>query len=212
VINVGVGDKVVIGEAEVYRDSSRVYVRDRYRTASYMVSKESTVVLKPTTPSNVPLRVADYLLLRFREPVLVSRDVNFWVKAPYELSLIVDDVVLTYVSPFKVKHTLQGEVVGGVICRYFMTDTYFEYPPKGVEALVKVVVVAKQATLLENITLPLSKVRIYVGNGGVYYNVVKVVSAKDVTTELLDEPPVPNVTEVFPGSSVASGFRKLFAF
>ena len=197
-IEVGVGGKVSVGEAEVSRDSERVYVKDRYQEASYIVSKESRVVLKPTPPLNVPLRITEYLLLQFQEPILINKNknMNFWVKAPYELAVLADDTVLTYLTPFKVKHTLHGEIIGGTICRYFLTSTYFRRPSKGSEALVRISIIARNTALMDGIVLPLSNVKIYVSNGRVFYNVVRVTVNKGVKVELLNEAPVPGATAI----------------
>lgn len=50
-IEVGVGSNVSVGEAAVRRDSERVYVRDRYQEASYIVDKSASVVLRPIPPT-----------------------------------------------------------------------------------------------------------------------------------------------------------------
>jgi len=206
-IEVNVGDKVSIEEAEVSRDSERVYVKDRYQEASYIVSRESKVVLNPTPPLNVPLRITDYLLLQFQEPMLISKNVNFWVKAPYELAVLADDTVLTYLTPFKVKHTLHGEIIGGTICRYFLTSTYFRRPSKGSEALVKISIIARATALMDGIVIPLSNVRIYVSSGKVFYNVVRVTVNKGIKVELLSEAPVPGATAIDTGLSNSGKYR-----
>ena len=206
-IEVRVGDRVSIGEAEVVRNSDRVYVKDRYQKSSYIVSKESEVVLKPIPPLNVPLRITEYLLLQFQEPLLISKNMNFWVKAPYELAVLADDTVLTYLTPFKVKHTLHGEIIGGTICRYFLTSTYFRRPMKGSEALVKVSVIARATMLMDGIVIPLSNVRIYVSDERVFYNVVRVTVNKGIKVELLNEAPVPKATAIDTSLSNVGKFR-----
>ena len=207
-IEVGVGDRVSIGEAEVVRDPDRVYVKDRYQKSSYIVSKESEVVLKPIPPLNVPLRITEYLLLQFEEPILINKNMNFWVRAPYELAVLADDAVLTYLTPFKVKHTLFGEIIGGRICRYFMTSTYFRRPSKGLEALVKISIRAHSTMLIDNIVIPLNNVRIYVSKDKVYYNIVHITINRGAKVELLPEAPVPDTTAIDVNLSNAGKFYR----
>lgn len=206
-IEVGVGNNVSVGEAAVKRDSERVYVRDRYQEASYIVDKSASVVLRPIPPLNVPIRITEYLLLQFEEPILVNKNMNLWVRAPYELAVLADKTVLTYLTPFKVKHTLHGEVIGGTICRHFLTNTYFRRPVKGSEALVKLNIVARSTNLVSGIVIPLSNVKIYVSNGRVYYNVVRVTVNKGVKVELLSEPPVHGAELVDTSLSEAGRFK-----
>jgi len=114
------GDSLRYGDVEVSYDSSgRVEACDRYGCLRFHVVGGKEVVLKPVPPLRRPRPLSNCLYLEFPEPLLVGGGVELLVSAPFELEVSVGGVVAGYLSPRPVKHTLVGDVVDGVVCRYY---------------------------------------------------------------------------------------------
>jgi len=167
--------EVRVGAAEIIKQGSELRVRDPYKDVVYRVEKNSTVDLIPVPPLHVPAKITNCLYLKLVRPLVISKGGEFWVKAPYELAVTVDGTVVDVVTPFRVKYALHGDVIDGVICRYFETDVFDEIPSEGFEALMKVVFEkTPSATLYSYIVVPIEGADIFEYEGRYFFETVKV--------------------------------------
>lgn len=183
--------KVKIGEAEVVRVGDRLKVRDRYSVEEFLIDESEEVKVEPSPPINVPQKIASHLMIELESPILISGELEFWVEAPFEVAVKVRDKTIKYLSPIMVKHALYGDIVDGIICRFFKSKVSSK-PFKSKEvATCKIVANGEEVRPIRKLVLPVENLKLYSINGRVYYETVKVeVDPEVVRVILTREPPV----------------------
>jgi len=169
------GSKLRVGVVEVVRDKGLLTIKDPYSRLEYLVSDDLEVSLLPVPPIHVPLKLSKYLYIKIRNPVIVGKDLDLWVKVPYELAVVVNKELVGVVTPFKVKHILHGNVVDGLVCRYYESKAYSGEPGDvGIEALAKVRVVTNgKPVVLKYVIVPAENLIFYEVRGRYYYEVLR---------------------------------------
>jgi len=100
-------------------DDGSLEACDDYNCIRARVPRGSSVMLDPVPPLNAPSRISNCLYIEFEEQLIVPGGrSSFWATAPYEFIAHVDGIILGYLSPLRVKYTLVGDIVDGVVCRY----------------------------------------------------------------------------------------------
>jgi len=167
--------EIRVGAAEIIKRGTELRIRDPYKDVVYRVEEDSSIDLVPVSPLHVPTKITNCLYLKLIRPLVISRGGEFWVKAPYELAVTVDGTAVDVVTPFKVKYALHGDVVDGVICRYFETDVFDKMPDEGPEALMKVVFEKTPSTTLYSyVVVPIEGAEIFEYEGKYFFETVKV--------------------------------------
>ncbi|WP_055407666.1 DUF432 domain-containing protein [Pyrodictium delaneyi] len=115
---------------------------DDYGCIKARVPHGSSVFMDPVPPLNRPSRISNCLYIEFEEQLIVPGGrSSFWTTAPYEFMVHVNGIVLGYLSPLRVKYTLIGDIVDGVVCRYhraIVTSSHRELTAGGGLGLVSV--------------------------------------------------------------------------
>jgi len=199
-INVDVGSKITVGLATIARDKNFLIISDKYHEERFVVDPNSKVNLKPTVPLNVPSRITGYLMVEFKNPLVVSGEKSYWVNVPYELKVIVNGNTVGYVTPVNVKYILYGDIVDGIICRYFKSEVYSEAKGDSTVARAMLKFKIKGSKVIRRIVLPAENVKFYVKDDIYYYEVLEVTSeGKIITVTLTGNPPIKKATMVRDG-------------
>ncbi len=166
---------VSIGHAVICREDSRVYAKDLYKSMSFVVSKDYRVELVPIPPIYTPIKLTNYLFIKLKSEIISKGPEEYWIKAPYELAICVDDKPIAIVNPFKTKYTLFGSVVEGIICRYHESEVFSTEPKdESYEALIKIVIPATNDIIRYSYVLINSKlVSLYRFGSRVYYDMLE---------------------------------------
>jgi hypothetical protein len=118
--SLGRGDRLVYGDVTVeYGVDGRVEACDSYGCHVFRVSGSERVTLNPVPPLHRPRPLSACLYLALSEPVVARDGVEVSLSAPFELEVRVGSIVVGYLSPTRAKYTLVGDVVDGVICRFY---------------------------------------------------------------------------------------------
>ncbi len=191
------GSRLSIGEASIAYGDSVVEARDRYGVEKVAVLEEQPVIVKPVQPLYRPRRLSTCLVVEFEEPVFAKR-VEFWVKAPYELQVIAFKEVLARVTPIKTMYTLYGDLVGGMICRYYRSRVYTEPPKPGEgEALLPVRARLADPKKLTHVVIAAEALEVYVSRDGrIVYSTVELHGSTVVTAKVVSGRPFANATRV----------------
>lgn len=184
-----------IGKAEVIKKGDELKLRDSYTEDTYIVEKDSTIELVPVPPLHVPTKITKYLYLKLRKPLVISKEREFWIKVPYELAVLVNSTLIKILSPFIVKHILHGDIVDGIICRYYETEVLENMLDNGIEALTKITFSkVASAGIYDYIIIPVENAYIYESNGKYYFSTVKVEkTSTGIYGHLTKKPPISNV-------------------
>lgn len=121
--------------------------------SEYMVSSDKSppeVWIFPQPPLLTPKRLADYVYLKFKAPVVVDQksDSVFYTKTPIEIAVYRrskdEELLLDAFSLQKQQYALYGSPEKGVLCRYKEVEAHANSesvkPTKYEEALVRVVI------------------------------------------------------------------------
>lgn len=183
--------KLEIGEAVIAKVERKLILRDRYSYEEFMVSSDEDVELEPAPPIHVPKKIASHLMLSFEKPIVVRGASEFWVEAPYEVAVKIGGKILKYLSPVKVKHALYGDIVDGIICRFFKSGVSESPTEREEVAKCKVIVEGGGVGTIKRLVLPVENLMLYKVGRKVYYEVVKVeVEPEIARVTLTREPPV----------------------
>ncbi len=150
------GDVFKVGYAEIMRSGKELIVSDLYSNKRFKIDREASVELIPTSPVNTPSKLTNVLYLKFKSPIVSTGGYEYWVHVPYDLVVLVDETPIAVVSPFKVKFTLHGSIIDGLICRYYESDVYDslkEAQLSTFEGLMKVVIPGSEATIMYEYTI-----------------------------------------------------------
>jgi hypothetical protein len=191
------GSRLVIGEAVIERSNGKLVLSDRYSKSTYLVGKDAEVKLVPAPPFNVPQRVSDYLMMVFKTPLVVTDKMTLWVEGPYEIAVVVEGSIVKYLSPIKVKHALYGDVVDGLVCRYFETPILNEPFGKTTVASSKIILEGEVTKEVNKLVIPIKDLRFFESNGRFYYEVIEAeLNEESIDIELTREPPIPNAIPI----------------
>ena len=97
-------------------------------------SRKGEVRINPIEPVNLPDFVTPFLMLEYREPMLLSPrgKAKFFVKFPVEIGVFILEkdsrAKLDIFSLIRPKYTLYGDVETGKICRYHQSKAYAKIP------------------------------------------------------------------------------------
>lgn len=194
---VNVGQHVKIGRASVERTSGSLKVKDGYSNREYVVDDGSRVELVPVPPFYVPQKVCYHLMIELENPIVVRGSKEAWVEGPYEIAVRVDGKNTHYLTPVKVKYTLYGDPVEGVVCRYFKSRIY-DKPRNSPElASANVVFRSKSTGKVDRFVMHGAALTIFEKDDRYYYEVIYVNIGETITTvTLTDKPPVRKAREV----------------
>ena len=188
-LDIGEKAEIAIGEARIRRDGEVLALEDPYSSETFVLRADEKVVLAPAPPLHVPQKVATHLLIELERPLIASEPAEFWVEAPYEIAVKVEGETIKYLSPVRVKHSLYGDIVDGVVCRYYRSGVYREPPQRLETASCKVTVEGEEARVLRKLVLPVENLRLYVWDGRVYYEEAKVELEPDLIRVVMTRHP-----------------------
>lgn len=154
------GTTIKIGDMELsFTRNSNVleYVRksDKGEVKRRLIYGKPRIILQPTYPvfyPEYPRRITNYILIKLLDEVDVepSSTIEFHIHIPVDLAVIEESKntysFLDVIPLTKVKYTLYGSVVDGVIARYYESKVYIEnleYTGEPGLALAKVRVINK---------------------------------------------------------------------
>lgn len=193
------GVEFSIGEATIKRElDGDVEACDRYGCARARVTPELEVRGVPIPAVYRLFDGTPYIYVEFEDRLYVEGDGRvYWTLAPYDVEVYVGDVVLVRLSPVKVKFTLIGDVVEGVLARHYKAPVVFrrEDLPDPTGTAVVAFRVRGSPVLLPGIGFNASDASLFVDEAGfLYYPLVEVDSDDGVVTaKLTDKPPVGGV-------------------
>ncbi len=125
----------------------------------------------PAPASHRLLRV-DFAYVEFEEPIHASPGDLIWFYAPLELEVLLSGIPALRLSTTRVKYTLVGDVVDGIICRYHKSPAYPGDPPPPVEGLALAAAeVDGDPGILPGAGVGLASSTLYRGeDGSIYYS------------------------------------------
>ncbi len=165
------GAEVEVGKARVaWSPEGLLEACDPHGCSRLKVPSGVAVRLIPTPAVQRLLRV-DYIYVEFENPVYVEEGDKVWFYAPIELNVSVSSLEAARLSPVDVKFTLVGDIVDGVICRYYKSPAGLNEapgsPPEG--SAVAVALVARGSGILRGMGVGASFSRLYMDGEGVLY-------------------------------------------
>ena len=196
------GSKIELGEAKIERlDNGDVVACDRYGCAEARVPSEREVRVAPIPAIHRLLTATPYIYIEFNRRVFIDAGEDYFTYAPYELEVYVEDTVLTRLSPHKVKFTLIGDVLDGLLARWHRGPVEYDeegLPPAGPELAIVRFIVRNTGVLLPGVGFNAVNTRFYVdSNGRLYYPLLHVdVEGGILTVKSSGEPPKPGLREV----------------
>ena len=201
-LSVSFGERIRVGLAsiEVTRDGF-LEAKDPYGEVKLKLLRESRVRLRPVPPLNRPKLLTDNVYLEFQEPVVLPpRSAELWMRAPYELSIELEGERVAILSPHKVKYVLLGDVIDGVVCRYYKTsaaDSPEALNVEGGEALVRISLSSSDSAILPGIGFRCSGIPLYADERFVYYPLVNTeLKEKVLESEVVSDPPKEGLVEI----------------
>jgi len=155
------------------------------------------VYIVPTYPIHRPRRISDCVYIEFDESLSIGGSGFFWIKSPFDLAVTVDDLVLGYYTPLKVKYTLIGDPLEGDICRYYKSRIYSsddEVDLNPGEAIIGVNIEGRG--VVKGLAFYVYAVNLYQAGGRIYYDTLDtIVDYNRVEVKPGDKPPVPGLTK-----------------
>ncbi len=121
------GMEVEYGYARIILDErGRLEACDPYGCVSIRIPLGDEVYIEPVPAIARPQQLTGCLYVEFTEPIAFSGGKSsLWFLAPFELAITHKDRIVTRVSPTKVKFTVVGDIVDGVVCRYYKSVAGF---------------------------------------------------------------------------------------
>ncbi len=188
-----------VGEAVIKRElDGDVEACDRYGCARARVTPELEVRGHPIPAVYRLFEGTPYIYVEFEDRLYVEGDGRvYWTLAPYDIEVYVGDVVLVRISPVRVKFTLVGDVVEGVLARHYKAPVVYRRDdlPDPTGTAVVAFRVKGDPAILPGIGFNAAEATLYVDEAGfLYYPVVEVESNDGViTAKVSDRPPVDGV-------------------
>lgn len=195
------GDKIEIGEAKIERlENGDVVACDTYGCAEARVPPGREVRAAPVPAIHRLITVTPYIYVEFERRVFIDAGEDYWALAPYEIEVYVEETVLTRLSPTPVKYTLIGDVVEGVLARWYRSPVEYEQAglPDPTGTAVVRFLVRNSGVLLPGVGFNALNTRFFVDeNGLLYYPLLHVdVEGNVVTVRSSGGPPLPGLREL----------------
>jgi len=195
------GERLALGKATITREQNGdLTACDMYGCASARVPPERDVYAVPIPGIYRVLPVTPFIYVDFTKRIFVEQGEDYWITAPYEIEVYIGDLALTRLSPVIVKHTLVGDIIEGILARYYKSDAVFDFEDlkyDGYTAIVRFFV-RGASVLLPGIGFKAEGVELYVDKEGrVFYPLVEVSVENDfVTAKTTNRPPIPGLQPV----------------
>lgn len=101
-----------------------------------ILADECMVLINPIEPVNTPKEITHYLLIEFEKPMIIEPEgiKKVYIRFPVEIGIFIgkdggkEKEVLDIFSLSSKKYILYGEIQQGVLCKYFKSDIYTEFP------------------------------------------------------------------------------------
>lgn len=175
---IGAGQEVRLGDALIRRnDMGDLEACDRYGCVGARVPPKRYVYVVPIPAIYRVLSATPYIYVDFLQRILIEEGEDYWTLAPIELEVYAGELALVRLSPVMVKHTLIGDVVEGILARYYKADAVFDEEQleyKLGTAIVRLVV-RGSSVLLPGIGFNADGVDFYVDEyGRLYYPLLEV--------------------------------------
>jgi hypothetical protein len=194
------GEELAVGQARLERSSNGVLEAcDPYGCSRLNVRPSVEVRVLPAPASRRLLQVT-HVYVEFESPIHARDGDVVWFHAPIELEVVVDGIPALRLAPIPVKYTLVGDVVDGIVCRYYKSPARLETPPgehPPGTALAALRVIGDPAIL------PGGGVGVYAsrlyrdGEGTLYYSLQRLeVEGVNATLRPTQNPPLEGVREV----------------
>ncbi len=175
------GDVVEYGVSKIVFDKQgRLEACDPYGCVDLRVPIASKIYIEPIPAITRPQQLTECIYVDFAEPIAFDGgETSLWFLAPFELAVAYKERTVVSISPTKVKYTLVGDLVNGIVCRYHKSIAGFSRndilgcvePGLG---LVRAIVKGKAATI-PGIGFYVSGLPLYVDEEGfIYYPLVEV--------------------------------------
>jgi hypothetical protein len=164
------GDRFNCGEVRVEYDvDGRVNACDPYGCITFRVHDGSSITLNPVPPLYRPRVLASCLYLDLPEPIIVKDRLEVKLVAPFELEVRVGGIVVGYISPKRMKYILVGDVLDGIVCKYYASRLISSIDEvKEGEAIVRVKFKGSES-LVPAIAFYITGVDLEAKNGLVHY-------------------------------------------
>ncbi|MEB2836769.1 MAG: DUF432 domain-containing protein [Desulfurococcales archaeon] len=193
------GAEVRVGTASVRRlADGTVEGCDAHGCSRVRVPPSVEARVLPAPASRRLLRV-DYVYVEFEEPIHASPGDLIWFHAPLELEVTLGGVPALRLSTSRVKYTLVGDIVDGVICRYHKSPVYLGDPPPRMEGLALAAVeVDGDPGILPGAGVGLAVSTLYRGeDGSIYYSLQRLeIEGGTATLRSTRRPPRRGLVEV----------------
>ncbi len=170
-------------------------VLERYVVAS------GAVTVCPVEPVNKPKQITVYLQLSFKKPIWIAcnESVDIYTTFPIEVGVFIGDKNIDVFTLSKVKYTLYGTPVKGVICRYWESEVYFYEPETNplFEGVLKLSITNKSDDWVEvrKVVFNVLGMKILYNDKSVYAEgIVKLLSQSMAETEFV-HPKIQNMKE-----------------
>ncbi len=199
--SLGPGQWLQIGDVRIERsENGDVVACDRYGCAEARVPRERPVKAAPIPAIHRLLPATPYIYVEFERRIFIDDGEDYWALAPYEVEVYAGNLALVRLSPVKVKYTLVGDVVDGVLARYYRSVAAYdqeELPDPTGTAVIRFVVKGS-SVLLPGIGFNASVSTFYVDeNGIIYYPLLEVeTDGSLVTVKNTGEPPKKGLREI----------------
>jgi len=195
------GQWLRIGDVRIERsEDGDVVACDAYGCAEARVPPERPVKAAPIPAVHRLLPATPYIYVEFERRLYIEDGEDYWVLAPYEIEVYAGDLALVRLSPVKVKYTLVGDIVDGILARYYRSYAAYdqhELPDPTGTAVVRFIV-RGSSVLLPGIGFNASVTNFYVDERGIiYYPLLEVeTDGSIVTVKSTGRPPKPGLREI----------------
>ena len=195
------GSWIEVGEARIERSSNGdVKACDSYGCTEARVPPGSPVYAAPIPSIHRVLAATPYIYVEFEKSVYINEGEDYWALAPYEVEVYTSNIAIARLSPVKVKFTLVGDVVDGILARYYRSEVGYrqdELPDPTGTAVVRFIVYGGDI-VLPGVGFNASQSKVYVDDDGlIYYPNLRVeVSEGVVTVKTTGEPPRRGLREI----------------
>ncbi len=159
---------------------------DPYGCIRVQLSGENgSVVLNPVAPVYRPRQISGCLYLEFPAMLAVNPPMEVLAVSPFEFEVVVGGSVVGYLSPRRAKYTLIGDVVDGIVCRYYRSRVIGgESELIDGEAVVRIRFRGDRA-VVPGVGFYVAGLRLAVRGGTVYYPLLDVSISKRVISARL---------------------------
>jgi len=110
----------------VLNNQGKLEACDPYGCVNIRMPVGDEVYIEPIPAITRPQQLTGCLYVEFIEPIAFGGGKSsLWFLAPFELAVTYKERIVARVSPTKVKFTLVGNIVDGVVCRYHKSAVGF---------------------------------------------------------------------------------------